>query len=78
MAWQPLKVVDKIQAVCYYCVNKISPYKPQEIVSSMYYCRNKALLEKHLSYGMLFRSYLLRYWEGESSSFYAASHGIAP
>lgn len=21
----------------------------------MYYCRNKALLEKHLSYGMLFR-----------------------
>ncbi len=55
MAWQSLTIVDKVQAVGYDCVNKISPYKPQEVVSSMYYCRNKALPEKHLSYGVLFR-----------------------
>lgn len=47
--------VDKCSNVVYHYGTKVSPYNPQEIVSSMCYCRNKALIERHPSYGMLFR-----------------------
>lgn len=70
MAWQSLKVVDRIFTVCYDYANKISPYKPQEIVSSMYYCRSKALPEKHLRYEMFFRIYNKKFLDVRDSRKY--------